>query len=107
MRIGVTLPSFRDDASAVDAARQAERLGLDGVFVFDHLWPIGQPRPARAQRDATFGCGLLPSPNGSRSALSSRAIGLLARRCSRRVARVPRPDSEPGGSSRVSVSETT
>jgi alkanesulfonate monooxygenase SsuD/methylene tetrahydromethanopterin reductase-like flavin-dependent oxidoreductase (luciferase family) len=43
----VTLPSFRDDATAVDAARQAELLGLDGVFVFDHLWPMGQPeRPA-------------------------------------------------------------
>lgn len=43
----MTLPSFRDDASAVDAARQAERLGLDGVFVFDHLWPMGRPdRPA-------------------------------------------------------------
>lgn len=47
MRIGVTLPSFRDDASAVDSALLAERLGLDGVFVFDHLWPMGQPdRPA-------------------------------------------------------------
>jgi alkanesulfonate monooxygenase SsuD/methylene tetrahydromethanopterin reductase-like flavin-dependent oxidoreductase (luciferase family) len=43
----VTLPSFRDDASAVDSAVLAERLGLDGVFVFDHLWPIGRPdRPA-------------------------------------------------------------
>lgn len=47
MRIGVTLPSFREDASAVDAAILAERLGLDGVFAFDHLWPIGRPdRPA-------------------------------------------------------------
>lgn len=47
MRIGVTLPSFREDASAVDAAVLAEQLGLDGVFVFDHLWPIGRPdRPA-------------------------------------------------------------
>jgi alkanesulfonate monooxygenase SsuD/methylene tetrahydromethanopterin reductase-like flavin-dependent oxidoreductase (luciferase family) len=43
----VTLPSFREDASAVDAAVLAERLGFDGVFAFDHLWPIGQPdRPA-------------------------------------------------------------
>jgi Luciferase-like monooxygenase len=47
VRIGVTLPSFRDDAWAVDAARQAEQLGLDGVFAFDHLWPMGHPeRPA-------------------------------------------------------------
>jgi alkanesulfonate monooxygenase SsuD/methylene tetrahydromethanopterin reductase-like flavin-dependent oxidoreductase (luciferase family) len=47
MRVGVTLPSFRDDTAALDAARRAEALGLDGVFVFDHLWPMGRPdRPA-------------------------------------------------------------
>lgn len=47
MRVGVTLPTFRDDAAALDAARRAEALGLDGVFVFDHLWPLGQrDRPA-------------------------------------------------------------
>ena len=48
MRIGVTLPQFRSDAGpALDAARRAEAAGLDGVFVFDHLWPLGQPsRPA-------------------------------------------------------------
>jgi alkanesulfonate monooxygenase SsuD/methylene tetrahydromethanopterin reductase-like flavin-dependent oxidoreductase (luciferase family) len=47
VRVGVTLPTFRDDATALEAARTAERLGLDGVFVFDHLWPMGAPqRPA-------------------------------------------------------------
>ena len=48
MRIGVTLPSFRDDAEeAIEAARRAETLGFDGAFVFDHLWPMGRPdRPA-------------------------------------------------------------
>jgi len=47
VRVGVTLPTFRDDAAAVDAARRAEALGFDGVFVFDHLWPMGAPeRPA-------------------------------------------------------------
>jgi hypothetical protein len=48
VRVGITLPQFRDDAdTAVDAARHAEDLGLDGVFCFDHLWPMGQPgRPA-------------------------------------------------------------
>jgi len=47
MRVGVTLPTFRDDPVALDAARRAEELGLDGVFVFDHVWPLGQPdRPA-------------------------------------------------------------
>jgi alkanesulfonate monooxygenase SsuD/methylene tetrahydromethanopterin reductase-like flavin-dependent oxidoreductase (luciferase family) len=47
MRIGLTLPTFRDDASAVEAAKEAELLGFDGVFAFDHFWPMGQPqRPA-------------------------------------------------------------
>jgi alkanesulfonate monooxygenase SsuD/methylene tetrahydromethanopterin reductase-like flavin-dependent oxidoreductase (luciferase family) len=48
MRVGITLPQFTDEAaSALAAARRAERLGLDGVFCFDHLWPLGQPdRPA-------------------------------------------------------------
>jgi alkanesulfonate monooxygenase SsuD/methylene tetrahydromethanopterin reductase-like flavin-dependent oxidoreductase (luciferase family) len=47
LRVGVTLPTFRDDAAALDTAARAEVLGLDGVFVFDHQWPLGQPeRPA-------------------------------------------------------------
>ena len=48
MRVGVTLPQFRDSAAPlVETARRAEAEGLDGVFVFDHLWPLGQPgRPA-------------------------------------------------------------
>lgn len=44
MRIGVTLPQFCADAGAALAvARRAEAAGVDGVFVFDHLWPLGQP----------------------------------------------------------------
>ena len=48
MKVGVTLPQFRDDAGpALEAVRHAEASGLDGVFVFDHLWPLGRPdRPA-------------------------------------------------------------
>jgi alkanesulfonate monooxygenase SsuD/methylene tetrahydromethanopterin reductase-like flavin-dependent oxidoreductase (luciferase family) len=48
VKVGVTLPQFRDSADeALAAARRAEALGIDGVFVFDHLWPMGQPgRPA-------------------------------------------------------------
>ncbi len=47
MKVGVTLPTFRDDAACIPAAVRAEELGLDGVFVFDHLWPMGAPeRPA-------------------------------------------------------------
>src|SRR5579884_3075389 len=44
VKVGVTLPQFRHEAdTALAAARQAEELGLDGVFVFDHLWPMGSP----------------------------------------------------------------
>jgi alkanesulfonate monooxygenase SsuD/methylene tetrahydromethanopterin reductase-like flavin-dependent oxidoreductase (luciferase family) len=48
VKVGITLPQFRHEAdTALDAAARAEATGLDGVFVFDHLWPIGQPeRPA-------------------------------------------------------------
>ncbi|HET9442340.1 MAG TPA: LLM class flavin-dependent oxidoreductase [Acidimicrobiales bacterium] len=50
MRVGVTLPQFRPSPEpALDAARAAEAAGLDGVFVFDHVWAIGQPdRPAQS-----------------------------------------------------------
>ncbi len=44
VRIGTTLPQFSADAeAAIAAAVRAEQLGLDGVFVFNHLWPIGRP----------------------------------------------------------------
>ena len=49
MRIGITLPQFREDPSdALAAARVADAdPRIEGVFVFDHLWAIGQPdRPA-------------------------------------------------------------
>jgi alkanesulfonate monooxygenase SsuD/methylene tetrahydromethanopterin reductase-like flavin-dependent oxidoreductase (luciferase family) len=50
IRTGVVLPTFcdtPDDAFAV--AHRALAAGVDGVFCYDHLWPIGQPdRPALA-----------------------------------------------------------
>ena len=48
MRVGVSLPQFRHDAErALEVVRRAEAVGLDGVFVFDHMWPLGRPdRPA-------------------------------------------------------------
>ena len=50
MKVGITLPQFRDSPEpAIEAARLAESAGIDGVFVFDHLWPIGRPdRPCVA-----------------------------------------------------------
>src|ERR1700728_4195803 len=48
VKVGVMLPTFRDTPRlALSTATEAEALGIDGVFVYDHLWPMGQPgRPA-------------------------------------------------------------
>lgn len=50
MKTGVILPSFRDTpGEALAVAAAAEEAGVDGVFCYDHLWPMGQPeRPALA-----------------------------------------------------------
>jgi alkanesulfonate monooxygenase SsuD/methylene tetrahydromethanopterin reductase-like flavin-dependent oxidoreductase (luciferase family) len=50
MKLGVMLPTFRDHVEdALIVADAAEHAGLDGVFAFDHLWPMGSPtRPALA-----------------------------------------------------------
>jgi alkanesulfonate monooxygenase SsuD/methylene tetrahydromethanopterin reductase-like flavin-dependent oxidoreductase (luciferase family) len=46
--LGLTLPQFNQrPGPALEASRDAWTLGFGGVFVFDHLWPLGQPeRPA-------------------------------------------------------------
>ncbi len=50
MRLGLTLPSFVEDPETpLAVARAAEASGLDGVFVFDHVFRTdasGQMRPA-------------------------------------------------------------
>lgn len=50
VRTGVVLPIFQPDADlALDVARRAESCGVDAVFCYDHLWPMGRPdRPALA-----------------------------------------------------------
>jgi hypothetical protein len=50
MRTGVVLPTFRDTPDAAfDAARAAIEAGVDGLFCYDHIWPIHHPeRPALA-----------------------------------------------------------
>jgi alkanesulfonate monooxygenase SsuD/methylene tetrahydromethanopterin reductase-like flavin-dependent oxidoreductase (luciferase family) len=46
--LGLTLPQFNErPGPALEACRDAWALGFGGVFVFDHMWPLGQPeRPA-------------------------------------------------------------
>jgi alkanesulfonate monooxygenase SsuD/methylene tetrahydromethanopterin reductase-like flavin-dependent oxidoreductase (luciferase family) len=42
VRVGVTLPQFTDDGNVfTEGARRAEDLGFDSLWVFDHLWPLG------------------------------------------------------------------
>jgi alkanesulfonate monooxygenase SsuD/methylene tetrahydromethanopterin reductase-like flavin-dependent oxidoreductase (luciferase family) len=50
IRTGVVLPTFRDTPDeAFAAADEAVAAGVDGVFCYDHIWPLGQPeRPALA-----------------------------------------------------------
>jgi alkanesulfonate monooxygenase SsuD/methylene tetrahydromethanopterin reductase-like flavin-dependent oxidoreductase (luciferase family) len=44
LKLGLILPLFSGDpAKALAAARDAERLGFDGVFGFDHFFPPGAP----------------------------------------------------------------
>ncbi len=50
MRLGVILPTFRDTVDdAFEVAGRCEEHGIDGVFAYDHLWPMGSPtRPSFA-----------------------------------------------------------
>ncbi len=43
MRVGIVVPTFHNDAArVVRMARDAEAAGIDGVFLYDHLWHIGR-----------------------------------------------------------------
>ena len=50
IRTGIVLPTFRDTPDeAFATAAEAIEAGVDGVFCYDHIWPLGQPeRPALA-----------------------------------------------------------
>jgi alkanesulfonate monooxygenase SsuD/methylene tetrahydromethanopterin reductase-like flavin-dependent oxidoreductase (luciferase family) len=44
-KLGVTLPQFtRDRAAFTEGAERAQELGFDSLWVFDHLWPLGNRR---------------------------------------------------------------
>ncbi len=50
MKLGVLLPTFRNGAAdALAFADRAVEAGVDGLFAYDHLWPMGSPtRPSLA-----------------------------------------------------------
>ena len=67
VKTGVILPLFQPTPDlALAVAKQAAAVGIDGVFCYDHLWPLGQPmRPA-----------LAPFPVLAAVAVSSPAVAL-------------------------------
>jgi hypothetical protein len=50
VKLGVLLPTFRNGADdALAFAATAADAGVDGLFAYDHLWPMGSPtRPSLA-----------------------------------------------------------
>lgn len=75
MKIGITLPQFNADASAmVAAARRAEAAGIDGVFVYDHY-----PKPDRpeAQHGLTMLGGLAMATERITLGLMVARIGVV------------------------------
>jgi alkanesulfonate monooxygenase SsuD/methylene tetrahydromethanopterin reductase-like flavin-dependent oxidoreductase (luciferase family) len=88
MKLGIVLPMFTPDAGKVlDAAREAEALGFDGVFGFDHFFPPGAApdRPA-LEAFATLGAVAAATERVAVGTLVTRAslrpIGLLAKTAS-------------------------
>jgi alkanesulfonate monooxygenase SsuD/methylene tetrahydromethanopterin reductase-like flavin-dependent oxidoreductase (luciferase family) len=85
MKVGLVLPMFTADAGKVlDAAREAEALGFDGVFAFDHFFPPGgsPDRPA-LEAFATLAAVAVVTDRITVGTLVTRAslrpAGLLAR----------------------------
>ncbi|MCL5947604.1 MAG: LLM class flavin-dependent oxidoreductase [Actinobacteria bacterium] len=73
MRLGIMLPTFQDSYRRVlDAARYAEACNLDGVFCYDHIWPIGHPG------EPAFSC--FPLLGAIAASIPRLAIGTLVAR---------------------------
>jgi alkanesulfonate monooxygenase SsuD/methylene tetrahydromethanopterin reductase-like flavin-dependent oxidoreductase (luciferase family) len=81
VKVGLTLPSFvTDPTEMVTVARAAESAGLDGVFVFDHLFRVDA---GRRRRPAIEGVAAL----GAIAVATERVrIGTLVARASLRPA---------------------
>jgi alkanesulfonate monooxygenase SsuD/methylene tetrahydromethanopterin reductase-like flavin-dependent oxidoreductase (luciferase family) len=50
VKLGALLPTFRNGAAdALASSDRAVEAGIDGLFAYDHLWPMGSPtRPSLA-----------------------------------------------------------
>ncbi|MGZ4676281.1 MAG: LLM class flavin-dependent oxidoreductase [Acidimicrobiia bacterium] len=79
MKVGLTLPSFTEDPEvALRVARAAEAAGVDGVFVYDHLFRIGRGGAMRPALECTALLGALATET------SRITIGTLVVRASLR-----------------------
>ena len=87
VKLGLTLPSFRDDvATSLTVAQAAEEHGLDGVFAYDHLFrrnAAGERRPA-IEMFALMGA-VAGATNASRWDRSSRARRSVRRSAGQRL----------------------
>jgi alkanesulfonate monooxygenase SsuD/methylene tetrahydromethanopterin reductase-like flavin-dependent oxidoreductase (luciferase family) len=85
VNVGVVLPLFSGDpAKVVAAAREAETLGFDGVFAFDHFFPPGgYPDRSSLEAFATLGAVAAATERVTIGTLVARAslrpVGLLAK----------------------------
>lgn len=79
VRVGITLPSFVTDPAEVHAvAAAAEAAGLDGVFVYDHLFRVAADGTRRPALEST---ALLGAVAASTRALT---VGVLVERAALR-----------------------
>ncbi len=79
VRVGLTLPSFvRDPATALMVARTAEDCGVDGVFVYDHVFRTARDGTRRPALEAVALLGALAA------ATTRVKIGALVLRASMR-----------------------
>jgi alkanesulfonate monooxygenase SsuD/methylene tetrahydromethanopterin reductase-like flavin-dependent oxidoreductase (luciferase family) len=85
MKVGIVLPMFSGDAGkALAAAREAEALGFDGVFAFDHFFPpAGSPERPALEAFTTLGAVAAVTERVTLGTLVTRAslrpTGLLAK----------------------------
>jgi alkanesulfonate monooxygenase SsuD/methylene tetrahydromethanopterin reductase-like flavin-dependent oxidoreductase (luciferase family) len=88
VKVGVVLPLFSGDpAKVVAAAVEAEALGFDGVFAFDHFFPPGGSRDRPSlELFATLGAVAAATERVRLGSLVARAslrpVGLLAKSAS-------------------------
>jgi alkanesulfonate monooxygenase SsuD/methylene tetrahydromethanopterin reductase-like flavin-dependent oxidoreductase (luciferase family) len=84
--VGVTLPQFSERVGpALDACREAWRLGFGGAFVFDHLWPLGGPRTRPALECWTLLAALAAEVGGQPGGAGGFRVGTLVTRAGLRA----------------------